>query len=323
MSIFQPRENIKPYEYPELLGYVDAMHKSFWTVDEFNFDGDVKSFLTEISDSERSAIQRCMLAISQIEHSVKSFWARLDMRLPKPEVSFVGASFADSETRHSLAYSKLIERLGLNEEFAELLEVPCMQGRIKYLKKYLTGFTSRSDKEFTKSLILFTLLVENVALFSQFLIISSFFKYRNVLLNISKVITATSQEEQLHGKFGAHLVSIIREENPEWFDQDMEDKIKRSVRKAFKAECEVLDWMFEKGELEFLPKASAVEFLKKRFNYSLSLLKFTPEFEVDDSLLEPTNFFDLLVSSDVDIDFFTARSTAYSKGGDFSVANLF
>lgn len=323
MDIFTPRDNIKPYEYPELIGYMDAIHKSFWTVDEFNFDADVKIFKTELSPEEKEAIKRCMLAISQVEVAVKSFWARLDMRMPKPEIAFVGASFGDSEARHSQSYSKLLERLGLNDDFLTLTDVPCMEGRVKYLKKYLKGLNSRSDKEFTKSLILFTLLVENVSLFSQFLVISSFYRYRNSLLSISKVITATAQEENLHGQFGAHLVNIIKSENPHWFDDEMENKIRRNVRKAFKAECQVLDWMFEKGELSFLPKDSIAEFLKKRFNYSLELMGYDHEFEIKQELLEPTEFFDSLIDNDAEIDFFTARSTAYSKGQDFSADNLF
>ena len=36
-NIFRPRMNLKPYEYPELASYVDAIRHSYWLHTEFNF----------------------------------------------------------------------------------------------------------------------------------------------------------------------------------------------------------------------------------------------------------------------------------------------
>ena len=42
-----------------------------------------------------------MLAISQIEVAVKSFWGEIFIsKMPKPEIGSVGATFAESEVRH-------------------------------------------------------------------------------------------------------------------------------------------------------------------------------------------------------------------------------
>ena len=117
MSIFDKRVNLKPYEYPELIGYADSISKSYWIVDEFNFTQDIQDFKSTLDDYEKEVIKRAMLAISQIEVNVKTFWANLYNRMPKPEVGIVGASFSDSEQRHLQAYSKLLEILGLNDSF--------------------------------------------------------------------------------------------------------------------------------------------------------------------------------------------------------------
>ena len=47
-DIFSPRENIKPYEYPELVEYAKIMHHSFWEIDEFDFDKDIRTFKLEL-----------------------------------------------------------------------------------------------------------------------------------------------------------------------------------------------------------------------------------------------------------------------------------
>ena len=241
MSIFEARRAIKPYEHPHLIKYAHAIHESFWTPEHFTYDRDVNDYLVKLNTTEQDILKKAMLAIGVIENKVKTFWARIDMRMPKTEIAIVGHTFAGNEVIHQLTYEKLLTLLGLEDEFDKVIDIPCMQGRSDYLTKYLQGVYSKSNKEFTKSLILFTLLVENASLFSQFLIVSSFKKHKNILSNFNSVISATAREENLHAKFGEELIKIICSENPEWFDEEMESKIRRNVRKALVAETEVLD----------------------------------------------------------------------------------
>ena len=195
MSIFDEREKLRPYEYPHLIGYGRSIRKAFWDFDHFPYDRDVTDFKTKLTDFERQVIERSMIAIGVVENKVKSFWARIDMRMPKKEIADVGHTFAGNEVIHGDTYAELLDLLGLSELFETVEDIPAMQDRYAYLRKYLGGINSRSNKEFTKSLILFTLLVENCSLFVSFLTVSSFYKYKNVLENFNSVITATSKEE--------------------------------------------------------------------------------------------------------------------------------
>lgn len=322
-NIFHKRETIKPYEYPQLLQFVDAIDNSFWTHRKFDFTVDIQDFHTDLTEVEKEVIKRAILCVSHVENSVKSFFGRLDMRLPKPEVSFVGAKFSANEVTHSISYAHLLDLLGLNDEFSKLMEVPAMMDRTEYLKKYLSGISSRSDKEFTKSLILFTLLVENISLFAVFLIISSFKKYKQKIKTVAKVIASTGREENLHALFGSTLIKIIKQENPEWFDEEMEQKIRRNIRKSIEAENKVLDWIFEKGELDFLSKDEVKEYLKSRANNSLELVDYSPEYELDKSLLKKSNFMGPMLEASNDFDFFDQRAGDYDKNKPFNIDNIF
>ena len=322
MSIFEARRAIKPYEHPHLIKYAHAIHESFWTPEHFTYDRDVNDYLVKLNTTEQDILKKAMLAIGVIENKVKTFWARIDMRMPKTEIAIVGHTFAGNEVIHQLTYEKLLTLLGLEDEFDKVINIPCMQGRSDYLTKYLQGVYSKSNKEFTKSLILFTLLVENASLFSQFLIVSSFKKHKNILSNFNSVISATAREENLHAKFGEELIKIIRSENPEWFDEEMESKVRRNVRKALVAETEVLDWVFEKGELDFLPKESIIEYLKSRFNKSLNQIGYSNEFEINDKLLEPTEFLEVQLMASSSFDFFNEKSTDYSQNTAFDEEDL-
>jgi ribonucleoside-diphosphate reductase beta chain len=233
--------------------------------------------------------------------------------MPITEIGDVGMTFAESEVRHKDAYARLLRILGLEEEFKTVVEIPAIKGRINYLKKYLDGSRSRDNKMYTKSVLLFSLFIEHVSLFSQFLIMMSFNKEKNLFKGISNVVEATSKEEDIHGNFGVEIINIIKEENPEWFDEEFEELIYSACNKAYIAECEILDWIFEKGELEFLSKETIQHFIRNRFNNSLKKIGMDSYFKVDTNLLASTKWFDVEITATKEGDFFYKKQIDYNK----------
>jgi len=312
-NIFSKRVNLKPYEYPELVEYVDAIRHSYWVHTEFNFTSDIQDFKVHLSEKEQTAVERAMLAISQIEIAVKTFWGDIYKKLPKPEIGNVGATFAESEVRHADAYSNLIQVLGLNDEFENLLEVPAIRKRIKYLEKSIANVRTIENQDYFESIILFSMFVENVSLFSQFLVIMSFNKHKNLLKGMSNAVEATSKEENIHAEFGFDLVNLIKKENPQWWTPGLVEDLKDATRDAYEAEEEIVNWIFEKGDLDFLSKAQTLEFIKHRFNNSLNAIGVESIFTVNQVLLETTEWFDDEILTTKHTDFFNKRSINYSK----------
>lgn len=312
-NIFEKRLNLKPYDYPALTDYVDAIRHSYWIHTEFNYTSDIQDFKSTLTNVEQNAIKNTLLAISQIEVAVKTFWGDIYKKMPKPEIGAVGATFAESEVRHHDAYSHLLEVLGLNNEFQNLKKNPIMMKRVNYLENALKNVKSENTKEFSESIILFSLFIEHVSLFSQFLIIMAFNKYKNVLKGISNVVEATSKEEQIHGDFGIDIIKIIKEENPDWFDENHDLMVQETCREAFLSESKIIDWIFEKGELDFLHKNVIKEFIKNRFNNSLASIGISKIFDIDQVLLAETDWFDDEIIGTKHGDFFVKRSINYSK----------
>ena len=181
------------------------------------------------------------------------------------------------------------------------------------LKKYLDGSRSRDNRMYTKSVLLFSLFIEHVSLFSQFLIMMSFNKEKNIFKGISNVVEATSKEEDIHGNFGVEIINIIKSENPDWFDEEFDHIIYSACNKAYIAECGILDWIFEEGELEFLPKETIKHFIMNRFNNSLKKIGMEPLFEVDADLLASTKWFDVEITATKEGDFFYKKQIDYNK----------
>ena len=188
-----------------------------------------------------------------------------------------------------------------------------MMRRVNYLEGALKNVKSEDNKEFSEAIILFSLFIEHVSLFSQFLIIMAFNKHKNVLKGISNVVEATSKEEQIHGDFGIDIIKIIKEENPDWFDEDHSLMVQEMCEEAFISESKIIDWIFEKGELDFLPKNVIKEFIKNRFNKSLGSIGIAKIFDIDETLLAQTDWFDDEIIGTKHGDFFVKRSINYSK----------
>jgi ribonucleoside-diphosphate reductase beta chain len=141
----------------------------------------------------------------------------------------------------------------------------------------------------------------------------SFNKYKNALKGISNAVEATSKEEQIHANFGFDLVSTIKKENPTWWTDELIEDIIDTTLDAYDAESEIVDWIFEAGDLEFLSKAETMEFIKNRFNLSLNSIGIEPVFKVDESILIRTEWFDDEILTTKHTDFFHKRSINYTK----------
>jgi ribonucleoside-diphosphate reductase beta chain len=234
-------------------------------------------------------------------------------KIPKPEIGAIGATFAESEVRHHDAYSHLLEILGLNEDFAKIGKNPVIMERVNYLESALKSSKSQDKQEYTQSVLLFSLFIEHVSLFSQFLIIMAFNKHRDKLKGVSNVVEATSKEEQIHGNFGIDIIRIIKDEHPEWFGPAHAHVVRAMCMKAYTAESKIVDWIFEAGELDFLPKAVVNEFIKNRFNQSLKSIGIEPVFDTDPALIKQSEWFDDEIIGTKHGDFFVKRSINYNK----------
>jgi ribonucleoside-diphosphate reductase beta chain len=322
--IFEEQISRKPNLYPWTEQFIEAMHNGFWTDKEFSFKADVQQFKTELTDQEREIIVRTLSAIGQIEVAVKTFWAKLGENLPHPSLQDLGYVMANIEVIHNSAYERLISVLDLEDVFDENLKLEWIQGRVKYLKKYTHKFYKDSKKQYLYALILFTLFVENVSLFSQFYIINWFARFKNVLKDTDQQVKYTRNEENIHALVGIKIINTIREEHPELFDEDLQERILHEAEEAFKSESKIVDWMVNGIDEDGLSADILKEFIKNRINESLSQINFPKVFKIDEELLSSTTWFSEELLGNNMVDFFHSRPTEYSKKNQsFSEDDLF
>lgn len=311
--IFEEQISRKPNKYPWTEKFISAMHEGFWTDKEFSFKSDVQQFKVSLSAKEKEIVVRTLSAIGQIEVAVKTFWAKLGENLPHPSLSDLGYVMANVEVIHNNAYERLISVLGLEEVFEENLKLEWIQGRVKYLKKYTHRFYKDSKKQYLYAIALFTLFVENVSLFSQFYIINWFARFKNVLKDTDQQVKYTRNEENLHALVGIKIINTIKEEYPQLFDTELEDKIASEALEAFEAESKIIDWMVNGIQEENLSADILKEFVKNRINDSLVQIGFKKVFDVNANLLSKTMWFEEELLGNNMTDFFHSKPVEYAK----------
>lgn len=322
--IFEEQLSRKPNHYPWTEEFIEAMHNGFWTDKEFSFTSDIQDFKVNLNETEKEIIVRTLSAIGQIEVAVKKFWAKLGDNLPHPSLTDLGYVMANVEVIHNNAYERLLKVLGLEEIFEENLKLDFIEGRVNYLRKYTHRFYKDSKKQYVYALILFTLFVENVSLFSQFYVINWFNRYKNVLKDTGQQVKYTRNEENIHALAGIKIINTIREEHPDLFDEELQAKIIQESQAAFTAESKLVDWMVNGYEEKGLNAAILKEFIKNRINESLTQIGFNEAFEVDKELLGDTVWFEEELLGNNATDFFHSRPVEYSKNSQtFDADDLF
>lgn len=306
MSIFDKRVNYKPFEYPEVLQFIDAINKSFWVQSEIDFTADIQDFKSSLTPTEKEVIKRSLLSIAQVEVGVKTFWGDLYKHFPKPEINGLGATFAECEFRHSEAYSRLLEVLGYNEEFEKLLDIPVFKQKLELIENSLF-----KNNDIVSKLLFFTIVIENASLFSQFANILSFTRFKGYMKNTSNIIAWTSIDEQTHANAGIYLLNKIEEEG--FITQDVKESMAKDILKYIQFEAELLDWIYEEGELSFFTKEDMLNFMKYRVDLSLEKIGIAKLFNISDEQYKPMMWFDEDVFANELDDFFAKRPTAYTK----------
>lgn len=313
MGLFDEQISRKPNNYPWTQDFIDKMWQGFWTPNEFDFKSDFHNFKKDMSEEEKRMLVKTLSSIGQVEIAVKRFWAKLGDNLPHPSMYDLGFVMANTEVYHNQAYEKLLDTLHLTKAFEENLKVPVVEGRVSYLRKYLAKQYGDDRKQYVYSIILFTLFVENVSLFSQFYVVLWLNRFKNILKDTAQQVKYTRNEEMIHGLIGMQIINTLRQEYPELFDDDLYARIRQETEAAFTAESGIIDWIMDGFAEDGLDAATLKEFIKNRINDSLVQIGMEKHFDVNEEILEKTEWFNEELLGNNMVDFFHAKPVDYAK----------
>ena len=223
-----------------------------------------------------------------------------------------------------MAYEKILDVLHLTHVFEENLNVDVIKGRVNYLRKYNKKVYKDERKQYIYSIMLFTLFVENVSLFSQFYIIMHMNRNKAVMKDCAQQVQYTRNEEMLHAQVGIKLIQTLREEYPELFDKELEARVQQECIDSLKAESKVIDWIMDGHSAPGLSADILKSFIAKRMADSIDAIGFdNSEIKYDQEHIDQTFWFDEELYGANMTDFFQKRPVEYAKGQGISADDLF
>lgn len=316
----------KPNYWPQAQVYQDVMHDGHWTRRKISFESDYHDFHVRMSQQQQESTVRGVSLISQVEIAPKSFWGKLGDTLQHPCFRDLGYVMANVEVIHNDAYEFLLTRLGMNDQYEKILALPQIAGRVNYLRKYSERkYDYDEKKQFLYSIILFTLFVENVALFSQFYMFNWFGREMKMLKGLNDQVKYTRNEEDIHAQVGIWLIKdVILKAHPELWDDELKDRIRREAQEAVEYDISINNWMVNGIKHETLSGFILNEFHKDRMNQSLIQIGIDPVFDINQDALSCTDWFYEELKGIVKTDTFHAHSTEYATANQsFAVEELF
>jgi ribonucleoside-diphosphate reductase beta chain len=305
--------------YPEAIKFAETQEGIFWTANEINVDKDKQDMLVNMTEAEHHGVVTTLKLFTLYELAAGTdYWlGRVLTNFPRPEIQRMAATFGFFELNvHAPFYNKLNDVLNLNTEefYNDYIHNQILKDRMEFIDSLI------SSPDDLVSLGCFS-LIEGAVLYSSFAFLKHFqTKGKNKLLNVVRGINFSVRDENLHCLAGSWLYRSLRDERLKDIPNyriDLENAVQRiteASRAIYDHECQIVDMIFEKGEIEGITSEQMKTFIRGRLNLCLSHLGISEQFECKNDIIAGW-FYDNINQVQFN-DFFTGIGNSYNRNWD-------
>ena len=216
------------------------------------------------------------------------------------------SSFASMETVHIAAYSHLLDTIGMPEtEYSAFLKYKEMKDKYDYMQ----GFDVKSDHDIAKTIAVFSAFTEGLQLFASFAILLNFPR-QNKMKGMGQIVTWSARDETLHTNSTVQLFRTFIEENPEIWNEQMQQDLYRACDTVVTHEDAFIDLAFEMGGVEGLEAEEVKQYIRFIGNRRLTQLGLNPIYDIEKN---PLPWMDEMLNGIEHMNFFEGRATEYTK----------
>lgn len=311
MALLDTRVAYAPFEYEPAYNFWLQQQQAHWLHNEIQMNGDINDWQFNLTPSEKFVIGHILKGFVQAEVIIADYWSnKVSKWFKKAEIQMMANTFAAFESIHAVSYAYLNQSLGL-EDFSAFLHDPTTKAKIDRLID--TGGKSKAD--IARSLAIFSAFNEGVNLFSSFAILLNFKRF-NKMKGLGTIIEFSVRDESLHSEAGCWLFRTFIAEYPEVWTDEVKKDIYDAARLTVALEDDYIEQAFSGGPIEGIDQNDLKQYIRFRANTKLIDLGLKKNWKnVDmEAVSRITSFFDPMVSGTQLTDFFSGRSTNYSKG---------
>lgn len=310
MSIFKPRNFIKPYQYPQAAKFKEMADDSHWLPKEVPMIDDLRHWRNELSPKQKHFLTQIFRFFTQSDADVAGGYC--NAYIPAflcPEIRSMLLAFGYMETIHIDAYAMLIDQLGMPEtEFQAFSKYKEMTDKHEYV---ISFDKAKSKADIAKSMAVYSAFTEGLQLFASFAMLLSF-QLENLMPGMIKIVKFSIRDESLHVQGLMWLFKQFMEEHPKVLTKSLVSDIGDIAKKMVSLEDAFIDLAFEQGGIPQLKKSDMKQYVRYLADRRMLQLGFDTLFDARDNPLE---FVDEILLAERHTNFFEQREDGYSKGG--------
>lgn len=227
--------------------------------------------------------------------------------LPQPEVRMMLLSFAAREAVHIVAYSHLIESLGMPETiYDDFLKYKEMADKHEYFKE-INALDKNSMIQQIAAISAFT---EGVQLFSSFAMLLNYTRFGK-MKGMGQIITWSILDETMHCEGAIKLFRTFVEENRAIWKDELKSQIYTIAENIVRLEDNFIDLCFSTNDFQGLTKEDLKAYIRYIADRRLIQMGLKGIFKVRKN---PLPWIDEIVNAPIHGNFFENKVTDYAKG---------
>ena len=250
ISILDPGYDLtlRPMRYPQFYDMYLSAIKNTWTVDEINFQLDLNHLDTKLSPAEKHMVSRLVAFFATGDSIVSNnLVLNLYQHINAPEARMYLSRQLYEEALHVQFYLTLLDNYIPDEKkreeaFSAVDNIPSIKDKADFCYKWMDQIHDLSDlsdteqrRRFLLNLICFATCIEGLFFYGAFAYVY-FLRSKGLLPGLADGTNWVFRDESMHMNFAFEVIKTVHEEQPELFDAQLNDEIKKMLWEA--VECE-------------------------------------------------------------------------------------
>ena len=311
---------LRPMQYPVFYEMYKNAIKNTWTVDEVDFSTDLVDLHQKMSPSEKHLINRLVAFFATGDSIVgNNLVLNLYKHVNSPEARLYLSRQLFEEALHVQFYLTLLDSYiphpdDRSKAFAAIDNIPSIKKKADFCFKWMDSInkleslqTKEDRRRFLMNMICFASCIEGLFFFAAFAYVY-FLRSKGLLTGLASGTNWVFRDESLHMAFAFEVIQTARKEEPDLFNESMNDLIVQMLDEAI--DCEMA---FAKDLLEFGVAGLSVKDMQTYLQFVADRRLETLHIPAKYKVKNPFPFMELQDMQEL-ANFFERRVSAYQVG---------
>ena len=250
---------LRPMRYPTFFEMFKDGIRNTWTVEEIDFSTDLVDLRSRLTPAEIHLIQRLVAFFATGDSIVSNnLVLNLYKHINSPEARLYLSRQLFEEAVHVQFYLTLLDNYVPDPDaraaaFSAVENIPSITKKAQFCMRWMDSIqkldelrTVQERKQFLLNLVCFAGCIEGLFFFAAFAYVY-FLRSRGLLNGLAAGTNWVFRDESCHLEFAFEVVNVVRAEEPELFDAELEQQIVEMMKDAVDCELQFAEDLLSGG----------------------------------------------------------------------------